>query len=302
MTEEHVPVENLAAYAAGDLDATAALEVEAHVLLCERCRADADAVNRATAALASLEPLTMPADVAARVDAAVAAADTPTGPVGDVLPIVPKRRRPTWAGVAAVAAGFALVGAITVPFVTGAGDRGSGGTAAMDSREMSGPRRLQSGLNYTHGEIGPTLLRALGGQRDEAGQRLALRQVNPKTGVGEEAGAPAASLTPGAARDSGALYSAGDQSLVPFSSNPARLDACVQALGDGLPAVGRTPLVVDFGLFDGKPALVVVFPTVRAGEVRTDRIDVFVVGPRCGITPGDDDVLDFARFQRPSNL
>lgn len=306
MTEQHVPVDHLAAYAAGDLDATAALEVEAHVLLCAQCRADAEAVTRATAALASLEPVTMPAEVAARVDAALAAADAPAGPVGDVLPMVPKRRRPSFAGIAAVAAGLALFGAIGIPLLGGGNGGDSGSPTALDAgREATGTKRLESGLNYTHGNIGDTLVLALGGSRDEAGVKRALRSAAPQAVSPDAAGAPAEPTSSGVGFTSGdtaAEVSAKSGTLARFQADPGRLAACVAALADGLPAVAQTPLLVDFALFENAPALVVVFPTVRGSEIRPDRIDVFVAGPRCGITPGDDDVLDFARFQRPSGL
>lgn len=288
-TEQHVPVEQLAAYAAGDLDAAAALEVETHVLLCADCRSDVEAVQRTTSALAALPPVPMPAEVAARIDAALEQADRPTGPVGDVLPMLPakKKRVPSFAGMAAVAAGLALVAAITVPFATrggGGADQGAGGTVAMESSARE-TKRLESGLNYTHAELSGTLRQALAGRAETAGVTMddTLKSAPP-------AAAPSGIE----ARDGVALA---------LQADPGRLASCIAALAAAQETPeGKVPLVVDFASFDGKPALVVVFPTETRGQVRRDRIDVWVVGPRCGITAGDDDVLDFGRFVRPTGL
>jgi hypothetical protein len=292
MTEQHVPAERLAAYAAGDLDAPAAVEVEAHVLLCADCRADVDAVRRATAALAALPPVTMPDGVAARVDAAVAAAGVPEPPVGDVLPLRPARGRPSWAGIAAVAAGVALFGAITVPLVTGGSgnDAGSGSPRAAEDAggraTATTPLRVESGLNYRHDTLRATLDLAL--RRDAA--VVAGAPLSEKGAAGSPA-----PTSPQATVKTEALFS--------FRNSASRLDACVAALAVSQTIeAAKVPLLVDFARFDGRPAVVVVFPTITDGAVQPDRVDVWVVGERCGITPGDDDVLDFARFARPDGL
>jgi hypothetical protein len=298
MTEQHVPVDRLAAYAAGDLDATAALDVEAHVLLCADCRAEVDAVNRATAALASLGPVTMPADVAARIEAALAEeAAAPSAPVGDVVPMLPKRRRPSFAGLAAVAAGLALVVAIGVPLVNRAGEDPTA-TLADGAPESVETRRFESGLNYTNDDI-PNVL------------QLALKGTTADRNSAYSGGAPApayeASARPSAqatAQDTTAV-SGGNAplSLKMLESDAARLAACVAALAESQPSsLGRTPLLLDFARYEGREALVVVFPTVLKGELRADRVDVWVVGARCGITPGDDDVYTFTRIPRPQGL
>lgn len=307
MTEQHVPVERLAAYAAGDLDASAAVEVEAHVVLCAGCRADVEAVRRATGALAELGPVTMPADVAARVDAAVARADRPTGPVGDVLPMASaKKRRPSFAGLAAVAAGVALIAGVGVPLVTGGGggERGANTTAAESAQDTgagAGTRRLDSGLNYRPNALDTTLVRALRGAS-------AVPNADAFGGAGTappeaEVSGPSAPAAPDAVRSSGRDLTQYATSLTALESDAGRLAACVTALAASQPrGLGTTPLVVDFARFNDRPALVVVFPTVSRGKVADDRVDVWVVGARCGVTAGDDDVLLFERLDRPAGL
>jgi hypothetical protein len=303
MTEpqDHVPVEDLAAYAAGDLDATASVAVEVHVLLCPDCRADVEAVTAATGALRSLDPVPMPADVAARVDATLAAEASPAPAAAASATVLPMKRRrgPSLAGIAAVAAGVALIGGIAVPLVThGGGDKAN--STAADSARENGPtatRRFASGLNYTHATLAQTLTRALTGA------------TAPPVSAGSVQGPAAAGGTtlPTTAPPSGQqaetgkyAYDAAAPAAV-LADDPGRLAACITALTDGAPVEGRTPLIVDVARYAGKPALVLAFPTVSKGRVTTDRIDVFVAGPKCGTEPGGD-VLEFARIARPQGV
>lgn len=309
MTEDHVPIERLAAYAAGDLDATAGVEVEAHVLLCAGCRADVEALNHVARDLAEVEPVTMPADVAARIDAALAGADAPTGPVGDVLPMASPRRRPSFAGIAAVAAGVALVAAVSVPVLTGgrntAEDAGSGAPAALGpAREAAETKRIESGLNYTTDNLSPTLATALtrpayaaeGTAGDTSGAAPGRVSAPPAS---PQAGSKAVSRPPAA----GPVTDVKTTSALRLATEPGRLAACLSGLAasQSLPEA-RKPLLVDFARFEGKPAVVIVFPTEQRGRIRADRVDVWVVGARCGVTAGDEDVLTFARIEPPPGL
>jgi hypothetical protein len=296
MTEQHIPVEELAAYAAGDLDATAAVAVEAHLVLCAECRSDVDAVTKAGAALATVEPVTMPAEVAARIDEALRAA-TPAPPTGTVLPM--RRRRPSLSAIAAVAAGVALLGAVTVPMLrTARKDSAESASTALGGGAQKGlrtPRRLDSGLEYTHKNLAATLRRAAGGA------------TAPKSARGAEQGAIAPSAPAGSSATPLTGFTSGDTAretsteVLALKAEPGRFAACVDALASGLPAAARVPLLVDFARYEGKPAIVVAFQTVSRGAVVADRIDVWVAGPGCGTVPGGE-VLDFARIPRPTTL
>jgi hypothetical protein len=303
MTEQqHVPVEDLAAYAARDLDATAAVAVEAHLVLCADCRADVDAVTRATAALAAVEPVAMPPEVAASVDAALAA-ESRRAPAGDVLPMR-RRRRPSFAGIAAVAAGVALVGAVAVPLVRSGGTGGAPArTNALQERQTAADtRRLASGLDYTHTTVADTLGQALGGRAADdttafsSGKSRATHDTAAGAGDGAEGGAGGSEMAPGAPAP---LNLTVPGRLADVQADPARLAACIAELATGQPPEARVPVVVDFARYEGKPAIVVALPTIRRGAVTTETLDVFIAGPGCGTVAGGD-VLDFVRIPRPA--
>lgn len=299
MTEQqHVPVEDLAAYAAGDLDAAVAVTVEAHLVLCAECRSDVEAVRAATAALASAPAVTMPPEVAARLDTALAGLGAATRePAGTVLPMAPRRkRRVSMAGISAVAAAVALGAAVSIPLLSGgsADNAPTAGSAPEAARDLSAKstRRISSGLDYRRDSLATTLTAALAGRgpgtayadsatdgRTQAGGNDAPPQNAPA------AGAPETTLTTRSLR-----------------TEAARLAACVTELVGEQPPAGRTLLVADFALFEGREALVLVFPSVtREGVPRDNRVDVFVVGGGCGTEPGGD-VLDFQRIAVPAGL
>jgi anti-sigma factor RsiW len=293
MTEQHVPIEELAAYAAGDLDATAAVAVEAHLLLCPRCAADVEGLTATAAALAAVPPVAMPAAAAAALDAALLAEAFPNRRAGDVVPIA-RRRRPTSGAIAAVAAGVALIAAIGVPLVAGGAKRSSTLGAAGRARDTaSAPKtvkRLASGLDYTRATLAATLVQAVNG----ATRTTAFTGGVAGPGSAKGSATPAA---PAAAPGSGEELDA----TMALADDAARLAACVTELAQGQSAAAAVPLLVDFATFAGKPAVVVAFPNVSRGGTVSTKIDVFVAGAGCGAVPGGD-VLDFQRIDRPAGL
>jgi hypothetical protein len=86
-----------------------------------------------------------------------------------------------------------------------------------------------------------------------------------------------------------------------LAEDTGRFAACVTELAKGQPPAGAVPLLVDFASFGGRPAIVVAFPNVNSHGNVTNKIDVFVAGPRCGVVAGGD-VVDFQRIDRPASL
>jgi anti-sigma factor RsiW len=292
MTEQHVDIEELAAYAGGDLDATAAVAVEAHVLLCPQCRADVAGLAATAAALAAVAPVVMPPEAVAALDAVLAAeAVAPARRTDTVLPM--RRRRPSLAGLAAVAAGIALVAAISVPFLrhdtpTSAKTAAPAAAGARDATTVT-TKRLASGLNYTRPALAATLLNALGGA------------TTAREATGSSALPPAAAA-PGFVAPTSTKARADTTSLTALEADNGRLAACVAELAKGVSSpAAAVPLLVDFASFAGKPAIVVAFPYVSVNGTVSNKIDVFVAGPACGVAAGGD-VLDFQRIDRPRGL
>jgi anti-sigma factor RsiW len=289
MTDEHVPIEDLAAYAAGDLDAAAAVAVEAHVLLCEDCRADVEGLKITATALAAVPRVTMPADVARRVDESYAG--DRRAPLGDVVPMAPRRRRPSLSAIAAVAAGLFLVGAVGVSLRPHHDKKAD--TSAVGPEAAPVTRRLSSGLAYSPDALGPTLNRALSST---------VQQTDSKAGgVSAPPAAPSATAVYlGEQRDT-ALAPA----LRPLETDAGRLAACIAELREGYPEAARAVLLVDYGTFAGPagtaPAMVIAFPALTKGAIDPAKVDVYVAGAGCGVKAGGD-FLYFRRIARPSGL
>ncbi|OLB75490.1 MAG: hypothetical protein AUI14_20940 [Actinobacteria bacterium 13_2_20CM_2_71_6] len=218
---------------------------------------------RLDAALSGLGAVAMPANLAARLDAALAAE---TGPAdgrttATVIDLSKHRRwRRLAAGTAAAAAAVAAIfGGVAVlssggssPSATSAGNAGSAaqGLAATGA----GTSVLHSGTDYTP----QNLAAALGaGSADSAG-----------------GGKAAASGARPAAPGPQVAESVPDSDLARLD-NPAALHDCLNAI---VALRGGQPTIVDFARYQGRPALIVVLtgPGVRR---------IVVVGPECG-APG----------------
>ena len=165
--------------ATADHTAAATAEVLAHVADCATCQANLDALRSVRATLRSLPPIPMPAEVAARLDAAILAARAEDAPgaatstagtaaadaetvdaepadfdTADVVPIKTRSARPAqrnpfpYSAAAAVVAVLALGGGLVFAITKGGGDsKKSASTAAASS--SSGPRLIASGTDYT---------------------------------------------------------------------------------------------------------------------------------------------------------
>jgi hypothetical protein len=243
------------------------------------------AVTASLAALPAPEP--MPADLAARLDAALAAIAVESSATVLSFPIDQARRSAptdrarrrrlvmTIAGVAAAA--VAIVGGITVAIqlaprndtattASGSADRNEQAPTLAEppglSADTAAPRTIASGQDY---------------QPDTLGQ---LAKSDP---FGTPAPSPAAA-GPGS----------GQQATTPPRNSDASKGAAPTplqrltdpaALADCLTAIGRvhagSPRLVDYANFEGRPAILVL---LRQGAIAT----VVVVGPDCGRDGADE--------------
>jgi hypothetical protein len=218
----------------------------------------------------------MPADVARRLDEALAAARGVPKAAPTVVPLSSRQRRnrPSWhsrlAQAAAVLVLLAAVGGIG--YGAFSGGSGSAGGGASDSaagsaqkgagadREAAGGRGIpvsQTGRDYT----AATLRTAVPGL---------LSGVVPRTASGGQS----LNASPGQADASG-------------PPDAATLARCAQSLA-GKPVA---PLAADVAKFDHKPALVIVLPT--PGDKAS--VDVFALPPGCPT----GEVLQFERVALP---
>lgn len=295
VTGAHPDADALSELDAGLLDDTAeAAQLQDHVAGCRRC-ADLLLLLRDThRLLAGLPAVAIPAEVAARIDAALAAettsaprtaeapvASTITAPAtspGSVTVLSTARRggrsaaRRRWLpGAGAVAAGVAvlLAGAVGLGALQ---QRGGHSAATSRAAGAGAPHRtaavpaapVVTGRDYT-----PATL-------DDGVRSLLAAGSTPK-----RTPAPLFEHSPGQS-DRGSAVQPVDPALNRLRQ-PAALGACVAELA-GNPRIAA--LAVELARFQGRPAAVVVLPDPDPAKVRA-----WVVGPACG--PGQADVLRF---------
>jgi hypothetical protein len=265
-----------------DLDALAdllaGLEPPAHLAGCTGCQARlaelSTALGSVTQALRALPEPELPAGLTDRLLATLAstaAQASATPPVGapvaaapgtaTVVPLAGRRTgTPRWmlaaGGVAAAAAVVVGVFVVVRP-----GSSGSKATSAPDAPAIA---RNDTGTAYT--KDAASLTAVLPGL-------LAGKAVTPK-GAAELAAPQAGSLP---------------DSLAPLRV-PATLAACLSSLTD--PGDPGLPLALDYGTFDGQPALLVILPAPKPGYVYA-----YFVGPQCA--PADSKLLFFEKIPKP---
>jgi hypothetical protein len=283
---EHLDADALADLEEGLLDRDHVASARAHVAGCPRCRAELAAltgVRERLAAAAEVEP--MPAEVAARLDralAGVAAEPASTAITRSVIPLrEPQRSSPRglrWLQAAAVVVLILAGGAVAVSALRGAGNGESNATsgsaadkaAAPEAAGGSGYPVTASGRHWTKESVTAGVPQLLAGTLSPTLPPSSFSAEDNGTGAAEApralAGVPAARLAGG----------------------PALAD-CVTELAGG-PA---TPLAVDLATFDGQPAAVVLLPGIGG----PGRVDVWVVPPDCA--QGKGQFLYYANVPRP---
>jgi hypothetical protein len=171
-----------------------------------------------------------------------------------------RRRRARWlAGAAAAVVVLAFAGIASVSLLTGGGGE-NGSARNADSAPKGAAPRSPAAKGPNHAQIAPE------DRRPTGGVRLAVsgtdNTVDTLSRARDQAGQPTLS---------GAAAGAVPSALRPLT-DPGRLDRCLHQLGA---SGGYTASLVDFAMFLGRPAAVIVGSAGTA-----DRISV--VGPGCG--------------------
>ena len=260
----HPGFERLAELDEGLLDSADAERVAEHAAGCAHCRDEQAQLNRTRTLLGSLPDEPLPADIAARLDAALAdAASTQSTPAqATVLPLDAQRRRrripPAAAGLGAAAAIAAVVAILVVGHGSGGGHTGTPeqtsalGAAGADT-VLSNLTTTESGTDYTSKNLDSTVPPLVGGPH------LAMTQIAPQPNTGAGARPKAAALP---------------AALAHLHDSPDALRSCILGVEAG-GAIER-PLAIDFARYQGAPALLVVLPGLSAGFV-----DAWFVGAAC---------------------
>ena len=297
----HATPDALADLQAGLLHDRAEQAAREHVAACPSCQADLEvlaAIPGRLAAAGSVEPI--PADVASRLDAALAAAASAPPDVAATPTIVPtlgatathRRDRSSPRGLRLLQAAAVLVvvlglGALAVSAIRGGSDSagttasagGSAGDRAAAAKSAAVPV-TSSGRNWT-----PTTLAA-------AAPSLAAGTFGPPVSLYDSArktaASPSAAAVPSPESSSGGPVNGAAAGSAARLGDPAALSACIANLSDPGPAM--QPLAVDLARWQGQPAAVLVFPTPNDPA----SLDVYVVAPDCptGL------FLNFARVPR----
>lgn len=252
------PDDLLADYVDGDLGERERAEVEAHLVTCERCRADVRSARVARDQLASVPAVDAPAGLTEEILAAVDRDPPPhEAPVVEVFGGRPRRssKPAAWLGAVAAAAAI-LIGVFVYNGLSGSSQTG----AASDARAAGGAE-----LTAPAGSSGSTSANGVvlqpGHDYDEAGiERLAAAAAAGRLPV------PQTSLAP--------------------SDEAAAVTSCLtkgaQLRGD------EHPIELIQATFDGKPADLGVYK-VPGSNGGPERIVVWVVSSR------DCSVLSFTQ-------
>jgi hypothetical protein len=296
---DHLSPETVSDLAEGLLAPNDASAAEAHLAGCAECSDVRSALADVRALLATVPDAgPMPASVADRIDAALTA-EAAASPAGDevdqgaptvgaaaatVTPLAGRRagrtsRSMRWLQAAAVFVVLAAGGAIVVSALqSGNKDQESSTTAAADAGAESraaagsaGPKITSSGQNYSADSLA-TAARAL-----VAAPMVARQDSGSLTAKSPEAAPQVAPGSPSPTQSSPDGFVA-----LSATGSAAKLQACTDSLAGG----PIQPLAVDFARYDGNPAVIVVLPGAKSGQLW-----VYVVGPDC--SPADEHVLQF---------
>lgn len=290
---------------AGRLDELAAAEVHVAAVLAalpppELPAGLADRLTAALAAEPALPPSTEQPEWSTGADGAATRTVTPFPRAGAARGRSPRRWAPVAAAAALLVAAGTLGGGVLLAQRSGddadtstAASGDAGGGAGEDL--FAGVPRNSTGRDYAaEGVLAATLPQLLEGgaapETSTASDRAAAPGGDPapaEAPVEDADLAPAETLAEARTESRSATATGLDR-----LREPQALASCLAAVLP--PEEDVLPLAVDYAVYGAEPALVVVLPATRA----PDKVDVYVVGAGC--RQGDDQTRFFARLDRPA--
>jgi hypothetical protein len=303
VSEQHLSLDELAELAEGLLARRRSRAAHEHLATCETCRDHAEAISATTAALREVGPVTMPAEVVARLDRVLASAsDAPAGEtVVPDLSAVRQRRLPNvnWS-YAAAAAVVVIAGVSIAVAATGGRHHPATEAATQLPRPLvatTAPRsivQLETGRTYQPSSLSQLVPGLLGTPTDSTAAGLGasgLAEPAPSAAGAHGTAGPKRYATnlPSEAPQNSATGGVVPAPLRRYADSRPTLLACAALITD---THGAQPLAVDFARWSNPtahvkpvPALVMVF----ADPQDSDKLDVYVVAPACN----DGSLLDY---------
>lgn len=300
----HPDLDSLAELDEGLVDEAAEPAIRAHLDACASCRAQLARLRTTRALVSTLPAVPMPPDVAARIDTALAGAAQEPVASTTVVPLAGRprwRNAPTLAGAAAAAAVILLVAAVVTGRVSHNSDKSEGTSSAPTSNAAGAGsavalKEWRTGNNYTPASLATLVPKLVTGTPPAASGMALGGSATGSGGVGAAPGqhSPVQSYSSSAVPAPTAAKSVQDRATaaLDYSALAASQTAvlqCARILNGGPPV---TPVAVDFARFAGKPAVVIVLPTLGHPE----SLDVWVVRTVCSASSFD---LYWRRIPRP---
>lgn len=303
----HLSAEVLADLDLGLLDDESATHATHHLAQCDACQqlhADLASLTDALHGLGQAPGEPMPEAVWTQLSGALAAepVTTPEGSATVVpLEAARTRRRRPGIGIVAGAAGIALLGAIGVSWVMSDGttvNTASDSSATGDTPGESSPQlsaeafaATRSGTQYKQEQLEQQVI------------ELVAARPAADSAMTDSSASPSASLEVGASPSPDVSATMTDRqtpnpngvvgkllaSAGAMATDPAAAQACLE---NYLDAGDTAPLAIDIGLWQGKPAAVIVLP------LDPTQAQVWVINPTCETEAGQDPTYYFATVSR----
>ncbi|GAA1526795.1 hypothetical protein GCM10009678_05350 [Actinomadura kijaniata] len=269
MNPAHIDYDTLADLAEGLLEDDQAASVNAHLDTCAECRERSADLADVSRILAEAPVPSMPADLASRIDSAIAAESLNNA---TVVSLEQRRGRRHWRILSAAAATVVVLGGGAVVGKAALDD-------ARDEGQASATRTtpLLDGGDQQDSPKGAVPSAPSGGQAEngKTTQRTFAAHA-PSFGVARTGTDYRAATLGSQVND---LLGKGNEARLEPRRSDARLAECVASVTGG-----KAPVLVDSARFEGSPATVVVLNGAKPGQW-----DIWVVGPNC--SPRDRNVL-----------